>query len=211
MSAINDQGTGQPSNVVQATVSMQPLTAPEAPTNLMALPSDGIATIELSWTEPVNTGGSPITGYNIQSSPTGTDTWTDVAANTGSVATVYSHASLIPGEIIYYRVSAINDQDTGQPSNVVQATVWMASITAPEAPTNLSAASSLGTTTIELSWNEPVNTGGSPITGYNIQSSTNGTDPWTNVETDTGTTTTTYSHNDLTAGETIHYRISAIN
>ena len=202
VSAINTNGTGDPSNVDSATTDA---TAPGAPTGLTATAS-GTTAINLSWTAPASTGGSAITGYKIEVAPDGTS-WTDLVANTSNTTTAYAHTGLTAGDTRHYRVSAINANGTGDPSNVDSAT---AAATAPGAPTGLTATAS-GTTAINLSWTAPGSTGGSAITGYKIESSSNGTDGWTDQVADTSTTTTTYEHTGLMAGETRHYRVSAIN
>ena len=80
----------------------------------------------------------------------------------------------------------------------------------PGAPTGLTATAS-GTTAINLSWSAPASTGGSAITGYRIEVSPNGTSGWTDQVADTNSTATTYAHTGLAAGDTRHYRVSAIN
>ena len=72
-------------------------------------------------------------------------------------------------------------------------------------------ATASGTTAIDLSWSAPGSTGGSAITGYRIEVSSNGGSSWTNLVANTSNTTTTYAHTGLTAGTTRHYRVSAIN
>ena len=79
----------------------------------------------------------------------------------------------------------------------------------PGAPTGLGAAAA-GQTAINLSWTAPANPGTSPIGGYRIEVSTDGT-AWTDLAADTGNTATTYEHSGLTAGSTRHYRVSAIS
>ena len=83
-------------------------TAPGAPTGLTAA-ADGQSQIDLAWTAPANTGGSPITGYRIEVSPDGASDWTDLVANTGNTATTYAHTGLTADTTRHYRVSAIND------------------------------------------------------------------------------------------------------
>ena len=80
----------------------------------------------------------------------------------------------------------------------------------PGAPTGLSATAS-GTTAIDLSWTAPGSTGGSAITGYRIEVSSNGGSSWTNLVANTNSTATTYAHTGLAAGTTRYYRVSAIN
>ena len=183
-----------------------PRTAPGAPTGLAAT-ANGPSQIDLAWTAPASTGGSAITGYNIEVSPNGTSGWTDQVANTGNANTTYAHTGLTAGTTRHYRVSAINANGTGVPSNVDSATTGT---TTPGAPTGL-AATANGPSQIDLAWTAPASTGGSAITGYNIEVSPNGTSSWSDLVADTNSTATTYAHTGLTAGDTRHYRVSAIN
>ena len=203
VSAINANGAGTASNVDSATTGT---TAPGAPTGLTATAS-GSTQINLSWSAPASTGGSAITGYKIEVSSNGTSGWTDLVANTSNTTTTYAHTGLTAGDTRHYRVSAINANGAGPASNVDSATTGA---TAPGAPTGLTATAS-GTTQINLSWTAPASTGGSAITGYKIEVSSNGTSGWTDLVANTGSTATTYAHTGLTAGTTRHYRVSAIN
>ena len=203
--AINSEGPGQPSNTDDATTGAA--TAPGPPTQLSAT-ADGQTIINLSWTAPTNTGGAAITGYQIEVSPNGTSNWSDLEANTTATATTYAHTGLSAGETRHYRVRAINSVGPGQPSTTDDATTGAA--TAPGPPTQLSATAD-GQTIINLSWTAPTNTGGAAITGYQIEVSPNGTDTWTNLVANTTATATTYAHTGLSAGETRHYRVRAIN
>ena len=82
--------------------------------------------------------------------------------------------------------------------------------TAPGAPTDLSA-TARGSDEINLSWTAPNSSGGSDITGYKIESSSDAGSNWSNLVTDTGNTNTAYQHAGLSPGDTRHYRVSAIN
>ena len=64
---------------------------------------------------------------------------------------------------------------------------------------------------INLSWTAPDSTGGSGITGYKIESSSDAGSNWSNLVADTGNTNTAYQHAGLSPGDTRHYRVSAIN
>ena len=172
-----------------------PTTVPGAPTGLTATAS-GTTAINLSWTPPLNNGGSVITGYKIEVSSNGGTSWTDREANTNSTSTTYSHTGLSAGTTRHYRVSAINSVGTGAASSTDNATTDDDATTVPGAPTSLSATAS-GSTRIDLDWDAPSSDGGSPITGYRIEVSPNGTSSWTDRVANTGTTTTTYSHTGL--------------
>ena len=79
----------------------------------------------------------------------------------------------------------------------------------PGQPTGLTAMAN-GRTRIDLSWSAPSDDGGVAITGYQIEVSPDGSS-WGNLEANTGSTATSYSHTGLTAGTTRHYQVSAIN
>ena len=203
VSAINSNGAGAPSNVDGATTGT---TVPDAPTVLTATAS-GTTRINLSWTAPASDGGSPITGYRIEESPNGRSSWAVLVATTGGASTTHSDTGLPGGTTRHYRVSAINTNGAGTPSNVAGTTTGT---TVPGAPTSLAATAS-GTARINLSWTAPARDGGTPITGYRIEESPDGTSSWTDLVTDTTDTRTTYSHTGLPGGTTRHYRVSAIN
>ena len=92
-----------------------------APTGLTAT-AVGRDRIDLSWTAPIDDGGSAITGYRIESSADGSAGWADLVANTGSAATIYSHTGLMPNTTLHYRVSAINGEGTSDPSGAANTT-----------------------------------------------------------------------------------------
>ena len=200
VSAINSVGTGAASSTANATTAA----APTAPTGLTATAS-GTSTIDLSWNAPSD-GGSVITGYKIEVSSNGTpSSWSDLVANTGNATTTYSHTGLSAGTTRHYRVSAINSVGTGTASSTANATA----ATVPGAPTGLTATAS-GSTRINLTWTAPSD-GGSVITGYKIEVSSNDGTSWSNREANTNSTSTSYAHTGLSAGTTRYYRVSAIN
>ena len=80
----------------------------------------------------------------------------------------------------------------------------------PGVPTDLTAAPS-SAAQIDLAWNAPAKTGGSDITGYRIEVSTDGGINWSDLVADTESTAPEYEHTGLSAGDTRRYRVSAIN
>ena len=81
---------------------------------------------------------------------------------------------------------------------------------APGVPTGLTA-SPHGRNRIDLSWVAPTDTGGSAITGYRIEVSSDAGTTWSDLVANTGSTGATYEHTGLDFGSTRHYRVSAIN
>ena len=80
---------------------------------------------------------------------------------------------------------------------------------APGAPSGLTATGA--GRRIELAWQAPADDGGGAVTGYRIESSADGSDPWAEVVADTGSDATDYRHRGLMPEETRHYRVYAIN
>lgn len=79
----------------------------------------------------------------------------------------------------------------------------------PSAALNLQAAAT-GTNKVDLSWDAPTSNGGTPITGYQIERSADGS-AWQTIVADTGNTDTTYSNTGLSSNTQYYYRVSALN
>ena len=195
-------GTDTVTVTITVTDVDEPPGIPAAPT--VTATAGSTTSLDVTWTAPANTGPD-IDNYDLIYRESGSGPFTSGPQNvTGASAAI---GSLAPGTAYQVQVRATNaegDSDwslsgTGQTGN-----------SAPGAPTVLSATAS-GTTRIDLSWTAPASTGGSAITGYRIEVSSNGGSSWTNLVANTSNTTTTYSHTGLTAGATRHYRVSAIN
>ena len=121
-----DYTLGDPSSVVVTVLDND--SPPTAPRNLTAT-AISETQIDLNWEEPVKTSGLPITGYRIEVS-TDDSTWTNLAADTESTDTEYNHTGLTASTTRYYRVSAINDIDTGSASDAASATTRKAAFVA---------------------------------------------------------------------------------
>ena len=80
----------------------------------------------------------------------------------------------------------------------------------PGRPTGLQAAPT-GQTRIQLSWTAPADVGSFAITGYKIEVSENAGGRWHVLVADTRDPRTDKAHTGLSAGDTRHYRVSAIN
>src|SRR5207245_2563013 len=160
--------------------------------------------INLSWTAPADNGGSAITGYMIERSANGGSTWSTIASNSGSTATTYSDTGLAAGTAYTYRVSAINSVGSSLPSNNPSATT----LAVAHYPTELHATAAFSSQ-INFTWSTPADNGGSAITGYKIERSTDGGTTWSTLVANTGITGTTYSDTGLTPTTTYAYRVSA--
>ena len=78
----------------------------------------------------------------------------------------------------------------------------------PSAPTDLDATAD-GRTRIDLDWDAPDDDGGSRITGYRIEVSDTGDDgDWSDLESDTDDTKTSYTHTGIEPGTRQYYRVA---
>src|SRR5207245_2437165 len=153
VTAVNGIGTSPQSNEASATT----LTMPSAPQNLQA--TAGAGNVTLSWQAPSSNGGSPITNYKIyRSSSSGTEGLLITIGN----LTSYTNTVLSSVHTYFYKAAALHDILTNSQSNEASATT----LTMPSAPQNLQATA--GTGNVTLSWQAPLNNGGSPITNYKI-------------------------------------------
>ena len=110
VSALTDDGTAPPSDIVSATT---PIAVPAA-TDVTAVAT--LDTIALTWTDVADE-----TGYRVERSLDGTTDWVELAT-TGQDVTFYVNATLSPGTTYYYRVVATNAGGDSAPSNVASAT-----------------------------------------------------------------------------------------
>ena len=102
---------------------------PGVPT-LVADTGDDPGMIDLTITAPTSTGGSDITGYQLQRWFEGK--WTAIGGTLADDAESYEDTGLQPGVTYYYAVRAVNSSGAGAWSAIVQAS---AEIDNPDAPT----------------------------------------------------------------------------
>jgi len=98
-----------------------PVTVPDAPTALSATAGDAQAA--LSWTAPVNDGGSPLTDYLIEYDLTSDNFASPLTfSHSPSTTTSATITSLTNGSSYDFKVSAINSIGTSSPSSTASAT-----------------------------------------------------------------------------------------
>ena len=183
--------------------------ANSAPTVANAIPDQtATAGTAFSYAFPDTTFNDTDTGDTLSYAATKADdtmlpTW---LAFTDSTRTFAGTPATADTGTVSVKVTA-SDSNGGSVSNEFDITV---AATVPGAPTGLTATAS-GTSTINLSWTAPASDGGSAITSYKIEDSSDGGSTWFDLVVGISSTTTTYVHTGLAAGTTRHYRVSAIN
>ncbi len=171
---------------------------PTAPRNFHVI-SDNAQSV-LDWQVPANNAMIPVTGYNIYRglSP-GSETHYLTIGN----LTHYWDLNVTHGQSYYYQVSAITITAEGIKSPEVNVTIVPG---APGTPRNLEANYSFYQ--IVLSWQIPVNNGGSAIIGYKIY---RGTVPGNMSFLVIIDNVTTYIDTSATYGQLYYYTVSAGN
>ena len=176
---------------------------PGVPTGLSATSSPGAIT--LTWVAPTNTGGTPITGYNIYDSSGNiyNSSTNAFVSDTGSITTTgnltINITGLTDGSTYTFSIKAVNLAGLSSSVSFTSITLGL-----PTAPLNFSGVS--GNQQITFSWQVPATTGGSPITGYQIADSTD-----TIVYDGTGNTGITTTITGLQNGTSYIYKIAALN
>jgi len=183
---------------------------PSKPTNLVA---DDVSPtqIDLSWNEPSDDGGSSITGYKIEVNIDNAG-YIDLEEDTDDDDTTYSHTGLTTDTTYRYRVSAINSIGVSDASDSDSATPTSSSSSpvqdkVPNVPKEFKAAP-LSLTEIILTWKEPTDSGGPPVTSYKIEFRTI-SDSYEVLAENFGVVTS-FEHTNLSQ-KTYFYKISAIN
>jgi fibronectin type 3 domain-containing protein len=115
--------------------------------------------IILNWTTPLHDGGYAITGYNIYRSNTSDKL--DFYKRIEKVLS-FNDTSVINGKTYFYSISAVNEVGESQFSKTVNETP----MGNPSPPLNLQAIS--GDRYVTLSWEPPIDDGGSNIINYKI-------------------------------------------
>jgi titin len=159
--AYNDLGDSPWSDVLNAT----PMGVPGAPMDLTALPGDGNVTFR--WAAPPMDGGTPILGFRIYR---GTNEFDMPLLNEVGVVTEVVDEGLVNGQEYLYTVLAFNDQGEGLRAVPISVTP----LGLPGAPTGLDLV--VGHMRFTLSWEPPVETGGTALTGFIIYRGESGDD-----------------------------------
>ena len=226
--AVSGKGEGDWSDA--SAVLPVPLRAPDAP--VLTATATGPNDILLDWTVP-SSNGATIDGYQLSWSSTEAGTYDEIDFDTVMVGdqdapatqTQYNHSRLDAGTKYYYRVLAttLNDANNSEPSDVASAETADG---VPGQPTNFVAA----TTTdapfagkITITWNapgmqtqgtdpDPVEDGGSAITGYELRIWDVSTQAWVpRPSTSFAHYLRTYTDEGLEPAKTYHYVLRAVN
>jgi uncharacterized delta-60 repeat protein len=150
--AANAAGTGP-----GATATGTPDVVPGAPRDVTVTP--GRKSFDVAWSAPTANGGTPITGYTATASPGGRSCTTTGAASCRI-------AGLDHGTSYTLTVAATNALGVGAASDPTEATVPLWVPSQPRAVTGVP-----GNRSVTVSWQPPLDNGGTPITRYLVRAS----------------------------------------
>ena len=170
--AVNQHGGGGWTNsaIVQTVFQATP------PQSVAATHAPGGA-LSISWRAPANADSALVTGYDIVLSSDGRHSWTRVA--TGALPApvsgvyTYTHGGVASWKTHHVAVRAVGAGGASGWANSAP----VPGISAPGAPQQLSIVRGNGY--LDISWRAPSGDGGSAVTGYDINLSSDGKASWT--------------------------------
>jgi hypothetical protein len=195
IASVNGHGQGPWSTIVTAATGVPP----SVPRSLTATARYNQVT--LRWAAPASTGGSPIIGYRISYAPSG-GTWKSVNVSVSTRILVFT--SLRGGTTYYFSVAAYNA--IGRSPSTTSIKAVPKANTVPGAPSFNTVLA--GNHSVGLYWSQPANTGGLPITYYQVQIGYAGV--WRNLASLSGGTRA-YTATGLVNGRTYYFRVRAAN
>jgi len=199
ISAITSYGQGMESEIL--TVSTLPTVA-SPPTGLKVSAITG-TTVKLEWVVPSDNGGEVISDYQVEFSRDAGRNWVSVA-HTASRSNYLSVNGLAPGTTYLIRVAAVNA--VGQ-SEYLTGSVTTLTTTA-NAPKSL-LASGVANSSLVLGWGLPDSNGGSGITDYQVEVTSNGANSWT-VIPHAASNRLGFNVSNLLSGRTYQFRVAAV-
>ena len=157
--ATTDVGSSDDSWPSDPVTPFKPATAPAKPTDVVATPGEGSASV--SFSAPADNGGSAITSYTVRATNTDRSVMDPITPVSGSSSPI-TVTGLTNGSNYRFTVEATNGIGTGASSLQSDA---VTPATAPGKPANVVA--SPGDGSVSVAFDAPSD-GGSPITGYTV-------------------------------------------
>lgn len=197
----NSTGNSTSSAIGATTLSV----LPTAPTGLSVVGSPTPNTVSLQWNVPTS-GTLPLTYQILARTPTGTGAFVPVGGTTTSTSITIS--GLSPASSYDFVVTAANLAGTSpQSSSLVNVQTAGGTGSLPGPATGL-VASSIGTTSLTLSWVAPT-TGTTPFTYQPQQAPPSGTPVWVNIGTPISVTTVLVTN--LTPNTSLLFQVVTTN
>jgi len=191
-------------STAQTTVTVDN-TPPTTPTSLLAT-STSPSQIALTWASSTDAGGSGLAGYNIFRCLGGSCTPSVLIATSSGAS--YNDLGLTTSTTYSYTVSAFDGVGNISATSSIASTTTLGAPTVPTAPQSLSATSQ--NTQVSLAWSAPSSNGGSSLTQYLVYDRTTGSSTFALYATTTASQTTS-TVASLTNGQSYDFEVLAQN
>ncbi len=169
------------------------------------IPNSRGSTVKIEWEHPEFDGFSPITGYVLLR---GDSVFTlEEYQNFGPDARIWVDREVVAGETWFYGLYATNAAGAGKQSPAVGVYISPTPMTA-DMPTNLSAVYEDGM--VVVTWDPPIWDGGSPLTGFTVRRSEDGTLTSPPALEEVGVENR-YLDQKIEAGKTYYYWVDSLN
>nr|XP_006823012.1 PREDICTED: titin-like [Saccoglossus kowalevskii] len=205
--AENKAGLSSPSQPSRSVVAKPPYGLPMPPGKPNIVAAD-CHEMTVTWTPPVNDGGSPVTGYYIDRKDCYSSRWMR-ASRDAVLDTTFTVTGLSEGTAYQFRVAAENKAGVGKPSEASELKTAKAPYDPPEAP-GMPQISNINKTNMTLTWTKPKSDGGAPITNYIIEKKEAFGFYWSRVNFEE-VLDTSYKVTGLTEGTKYQFKIAAEN
>ncbi|XP_061166987.1 twitchin-like isoform X9 [Saccostrea echinata] len=185
-------------------VVLGPPTKPNGPLIVDNVTKD---TATLSWKEPTDTGGNPISGYRVEKKDTQKGRWEPVKDNiSGSPFTV---PKLTEGHDYHFRVSAVNENGESEFLETDFAITAKNPFDEPFPPSQPKCIEQ-DKDHIVIAWEPPENDGGNPVKGYIVERKEPRSNRWTPINRGL-VPDCEFEDEKVTEGKEYEYRILAVN
>jgi len=203
VTAYNEEGESFESDTVWVTPREEPQ-SPDPPRDVDAeLLDEGI---EIRWKNPLDDGSSPITSYNIYREKDGEEI--EKIQEVDSETFSHIEQQISSGSEYLYAVTALNEYGESEKEFTSNITVPITDDPdVPESPENIDI--DLLIDEIEISWERPLDDGGTPITHYKIYREENNGELEFIGEVDDETFK--YRDENISSGNEYVYAVSAVN
>ncbi|KJH43663.1 fibronectin type III domain protein [Dictyocaulus viviparus] len=177
--AVNLQGDSKPLETSNPIVAKNAFEVPDPVDKPVVVDWDKDR-IDIQWKPPINNGGSPVKSYVVEKKEKGSAMWNEAGRTSN---TTFSASQLKPGTEYEFRVIAVNEAGPSDPSEPTDPQIARPRYYRPAIPEGPLDVTELTKDSCMLSWNPPVDDGGSEITNYVVEKRDIRTNTWVPVST----------------------------
>ena len=176
---------------------------PEGPLEISGVHKNGC---KIAWKPPKDDGGLPIAGYMVEKLDVGTGIWSPVGMSEGLTMSI---SGLEHGKEYEFRVRAVNEEGESDNLQTLKPITAKDPFTVP-LPPSAPEVVDWSEDHMALEWKEPIDDGGSPVTGYIVEKKAKHDLEWSQTFKVDGNRLKGTAQN-LTEGVEYQFRVIALN